>query len=146
MSKLISTLEQLHRIRTRAVDDMSLRLASQKQLCRSFEKNIAALSNFADGMATSTYTSAAQMFNQASYKYSIQRVIDWQKQEQALADIEARTIQGHLLNEVRREKSLSIVLDNKRADHQRDSLIREQKMNDAVSAQCWMRQQILRPR
>jgi len=146
MSKLISTLEQLHRMRTRAVDDLSLKLASQKQLCQRFEKNIAALNNLANGMATPTDTSAALMFNQASYKRNIQRVIDWQKQEQALADIEARTIQGHLLTEAKREKSLGMVLDDKRAERQRDRDRREQKMTDAVSAQCWLRQQILRAR
>lgn len=146
MSKLISTLEQLHRMRTRAVDDLSLKLASQKQLCQRFEKNIAALNNLANGMTTPTDTSAALMFNQASYKRNIQRVIDWQKQEQALADIEARTIQGHLLAEAKREKSLGMVLDDKRAERQRDRDRREQKMTDAVSAQCWLRQQILRAR
>ena len=146
MSKLISTLEQLHRMRTRAVDDLSLKLASQKQLCQRFENNINALSNLANGMATPTVTRAAMMFNQASYKRNIQRVIDWQKQEQALADIEARTIQSHLLTEAKREKSLGMVLDDKRAERQRDRDRREQKMTDAVSAQCWLRQQILRPR
>lgn len=146
MSKLLSTLEQLHRMRARAVDDLSRKLASQKQLCQRFENNIDALHRLANGIPTPTDTSAALMFNQASYKRNIQRVIDWQKQEQALADIEARSIQGNLLTEAKREKSLGMVLDDKRAERQRDRNRREQKMTDAVSAQCWQRQQLLRPR
>lgn len=146
MSKLISTLEQLHRMRARVVDDLGLKLAMQKQLCKRFEKNIDALSNLTNSMVTLTDTSAALMFNQASYKRNIQRIIDWQKQEQALADIEARKIQSHLLTEAKREKSLGMVLDDKRAERQRDHDRREQKMTDAVSAQCWLRQQILRAR
>lgn len=146
MSKLLSTLEQLHRMRARAVDDLSRKLASQKQLCQRFENNIDALHRLANGIPTPTDTSAALMFNQASYKRNIQRVIDWQKQEQALADIEARSIQGNLLSEAKREKSLGMVLDDKRAERQRDRDRREQKMTDAVSAQCWQRQQLLRPR
>jgi flagellar export protein FliJ len=146
MSKLISTLEQLHRMRSRVVDELSLKLATQKQLCQRFENNISALHSLAEGLSVQTDTIAAMMFNQASYKRNIQRVIDWQKQEQALADIEARSIQGNLLSESRREKSLGLVLDDKRAERQREQDRREQKATDAVSAQCWLRQQIHRTR
>lgn len=146
MSKLISTLEQLHRMRSRAVDELSLKLATQKQLCQRFENNISALRSLAEGLPAQTDTSAAMMFNQASYKRNIQRVIDWQKQEQALADIEARSIQGTLLSESRREKSLGLVLDDKRAERQREQNRREQKATDAVSSQCWLRQQLHRTR
>ena len=103
MSKLISTLEQLHLMRTRAVDDLSMKLASQKQVCQRFEKNIDALTSLASGLAAQSVNSAAMMINQSKYKQNIQRVIEWQKQEQALADLEARKIQGHLLVEAKRE-------------------------------------------
>lgn len=141
MSKLISTLEQLHLMRTRAVDDLSMKLASQKQVCQRFEKNIDALTSLASGLATQSVNSAAMMINQSKYKQNIQRVIEWQKQEQALADLEARKIQGHLLAEAKREKSLELVLDAKRSDRQMEINRREQKMTDSISAQCWLRQQ-----
>lgn len=142
MSKLISTLEQLHLMRSRAVDDLSAKLASQKQVCQRFEKNIDALSSLASGLATQSANSAAMMINQSKYKHNIQRVIDWQKQEQALANLEAKKIQGNLLAEAKREKSLELVLDAKRSDRQMELNRREQKMTDAVSAQCWLRQQL----
>ena len=142
MNKLISTLEQLHLMRTRAVDDLSSKLASQKQVCQRFEKNIDALSSLASGLATQSANSAAMMINQSKYKHNIQRVIDWQKQEQALANLEAKKIQGNLLAEAKREKSLELVLDAKRSDRQMELNRREQKMTDAVSAQCWLRQQL----
>ena len=141
MSKLISTLEQLHLMRTRAVDDLSMKLASQKQVCQRFEKNIDALTSLASGLAAQSVNSAAMMINQSKYKQNIQRVIEWQKQEQALADLEARKIQGHLLVEAKREKSLELVLDAKRSDRQMEINRREQKMTDSISAQCWLRQQ-----
>jgi len=147
MSKLISTLEQLHLLRSRAVDDLSSRLASQNQLCQRFEKNIAALTSLATELSTSGDGSAAMMFNQSKYKHNIQRVIDWQKQEQALAQLEAQKLQGNLLSESRREKSLELVLDAKRADIQTAHLRRDQKITDSLSAQCWLRQQrVLRQR
>lgn len=141
MSKLISTLEQLHLLRHRAVDDLSLKLATQKQVCQRFEKNIDALTSLATGLVTQSANSAAMMINQSRYKHNIQRVIDWQKQEQALAHLEEQKIQGNLLAESRREKSLELVLDAKRSDRQIEMNRREQKLTDSVSAQCWLRQQ-----
>lgn len=141
MSKLIATLEQLHLLRHRAVDDLSLKLATQKQVCQRFEKNIDALTSLASGLATPTANSAVMMINQSKYKHNIQRVIDWQKQEQALATLEAQKIQGNLLAEAKREKSLELVLDAKRSDRRLEMNRREQKMTDSVSAQCWLRQQ-----
>lgn len=141
MSKLISTLEQLHLLRSRAVDDLSSRLASQNQLCQRFEKNIAALTSLATELSTSGDGSAAMMFNQSKYKHNIQHVIDWQKQEQALAHVEAQKLQGNLLAESRREKSLEVVLESRRKEHRLAQERRDQKTTDAVSAQCWLRQQ-----
>lgn len=141
MNKLISTLEQLHLLRHRAVDDLSLKLATQKQVCQRFEKNIDALTSLATGLVTQSANSAAMMINQSKYKHNIQRVIDWQKQEQALAHLEAQKIQGNLLAESRREKSLELVLDAKRSDRLMEMNRREQKMTDSISAQCWLRQQ-----
>ncbi|MTH46151.1 flagellar export protein FliJ [Intestinirhabdus alba] len=141
MSKLISTLEQLHLLRARAVDDLSSQLASQNQRCQRFEKNIDALSALAAGLGSQSGSSAAMMINQSKYKHNIQRIIDWQKQEQALANLEAQKLQGNLLAEAKREKSLELVLDARRADRQADLSRREQKLTDAVSAQCWLRQQ-----
>jgi len=146
MSKLIFTLEQLHLMRTRAVDDLSLKLATQKQLCQRFEKNIDSLSSLASGMASSQLNSPVMMSNQSKYKHVIQRVIDWQKQEHALANLEAQKMQGTLLDEAKREKSLELVLEAKRRDRQQELHRREQKMTDSVSAQCWLRQQQLTTR
>ncbi|HCR3984806.1 TPA: flagellar export protein FliJ [Kluyvera ascorbata] len=142
MNKLISTLEQLHLMRTRAVDDLSSKLASQKQVCQRFEKNIDALTSLASGLAEQSVNSAVMMINQSKYKHNIQRVIDWQKQEQALANLEAQKIQGNLLAEAKREKSLELVLDAKRSDQRMEMSRREQKMTDSVSIQCWLRQQL----
>lgn len=142
MNKLISTLEQLHLMRTRAVDDLSSKLASQKQVCQRFEKNIDALTSLASGLAEQSVNSAVMMINQSKYKQNIQRVIDWQKQEQALANLEAQKIQGNLLAEAKREKSLELVLDAKRSDQRMEMSRREQKMTDSVSTQCWLRQQL----
>ncbi|CAD5351694.1 MULTISPECIES: flagellar export protein FliJ [Enterobacter] len=141
MSKLITTLEQLHLLRNRAVNDLSARLASQQQLCQRLEKNIDALTHLANNSVQEMQGSATLLCNQSGYKRHIQRVIDWQKQEQALAHVEAQKLQGNLLAESRREKSLEVVLESRRKEHRLAQERRDQKTTDAVSAQCWLRQQ-----
>ncbi|WP_279050872.1 flagellar export protein FliJ [Cedecea davisae] len=142
MSKLITTLEQLHILRNRAVKETGAKLNAQQQLCQRYEKNITALTSLAAGLTQAEGTSALQMINHSGYKRTIQRVIDWQKQEQALADLEAQQLQGALLNEARREKSLEVVLEAKRSERRAESERRERKTTDAVSAQCWLRQRL----
>src|SRR5690606_4777942 len=105
MKKIIHTLEQLHQMRNRAVQDLSVKLASQQQLCQRLEKNIHALSNLVTSTVQEIQGSAVMLSNQSVYKRHIQRVIDWQKQEQALASVEAQKLQGNLLAESRKEKS-----------------------------------------
>ena len=141
MSKLIQTLEQLHVLRNRAVKDLSSKLATQQQLCQRLEKNIPALSNLVNHSTPEMQGSVTMLHNQSFYKRNIQRVIDWQRQEQALATVEAQKLQGNLLAESRREKSLELVLDGRRQDLRQAQERREQKVTDAVSAQCWLRQQ-----
>jgi len=141
MSKLIHTLEQLHLLRHRAVKDLSGKLAAQQQLCQRLEKNIHALSNLVNHSAPEIQGNATMLNNQSVYKRNIQRVIDWQRQEQALASVEAQKLQGNLLAESRREKSLELVLDVRRQDRSLAQERREQKVTDALSAQCWLRQQ-----
>lgn len=141
MKKIITTLEQLHQIRHRAVKDLSARLASQQQLCQRLEKNIHALTSLVSGPVQALPGGATMLCNQSVYKRQIQRVIDWQKQEQALASVEARTLQGNLLAESRKEKSLELVLANRREAERLVNARRDQKTTDAVSAQCWLRQQ-----
>jgi flagellar export protein FliJ len=140
MSKLISTLEQLHLLRHRAVEDLSQQLSSQRQQCQLFEKNIIVLKSLAAGMTEIMGNSATQLINHSGYKRNIQRVIDWQKQEQALAALEVQKIQGALLQEAKREKSLELVLDDRKRELALDRTRRDQKNTDAVSAQCWLRQ------
>lgn len=141
MKKIIYTLEQLHQMRNRAVQDLSVKLASQQQLCQRLEKNIHALSNLVTSTVQDIQGSAVILSNQSVYKRHIQRVIDWQKQEQALASVEAQKLQGNLLAESRKEKSLEQVLASRRDALRLAQERRDQKITDAMSAQCWLRQQ-----
>lgn len=135
----LRVLETLHQMRQRAVDETSGRLSQQKQICQRYNHNIEALSALSDssrGMAAG----AAQMNNQASFKATIQRVIDWQKQEHALATIDQAVIQRELVEQANREMTVSLVINQQKTAFRQTQERDEQKLTDAQAMQSWMRQ------
>lgn len=79
------------------------------------------------------------MTNQAHYKKNIQRIINWQKQEQALADMKMQEIQQNLLHEARRERGYQLVLEQRQDKFASEEARKDQKTTDAMSTQSWMR-------
>lgn len=139
-NKLISTLEQLHKLRERTVDSLNVELATQKSKCQHLEQNIEVLTALAKGVKSAKIERhAALMNNQTRYKCTIQRVIDWQKQEQALAELEKNKIGKALLAAAKQEKSLELVLDGHKSALYTERARQEQKTTDALSTQSWLR-------
>jgi len=134
----LQVLEKLQLIRQRAVEETSGKLSQQKQLCQRYSNNIEALRALSDsssGMAAD----AAQMNNQARFKATIQRVIDWQKQEEALASIEQQAIQRELVEHANREMTINVVMEQQKVAI-RQALDRDQqKITDGQAMQSWMR-------
>lgn len=141
MPKTIRTLEQLVQLRARSVQDLSGKLSSQRQLCQRYENNIEALNNLAITPVSAGNTHGAMMINQAHYKKNIQRIINWQKQEQALAEMKMQEIQQNLLHEARKERGFQTVLEQRRDKFADEEARKAQKVTDSLSAQCWMRRQ-----
>ncbi|CFQ54165.1 flagellar export protein FliJ [Yersinia frederiksenii] len=140
----INTLRQLQQLRQQALNQASSQLVQQKQLCQRYQSNINALISLADLSLTATpvlapKVAALQMANNAHYKRHIQRVIDWQKQEQVLANIEASKLQLQLQQQACREKTVAVVLEQQQELHQLELSRGEQKTTDAQAAQCWQR-------
>ncbi|WP_145584832.1 flagellar export protein FliJ [Yersinia intermedia] len=136
--KLMNTLQRLQQLRQQALNQATSQLAQQKQLCQRYQNNINALASLTH-FALTPVVGAALMTNSASYKRHIQRVIDWQKQEQVLANIEASKLQTHLQQQARREKIVAVVLEQQQQQCQMEQGRREQKTTDGLAAQCWQR-------
>ncbi|CNC13352.1 flagellar export protein FliJ [Yersinia intermedia] len=136
--KLMNTLQRLQQLRQQALNQATSQLAQQKQLCQRYQNNINALASLTH-FALTPVAGAALMTNSASYKRHIQRVIDWQKQEQVLANIEAGKLQIHLQQQARREKIVAVVLEQQQQQCQMEQGRREQKTTDGLAAQCWQR-------
>lgn len=134
----LQVLEKLHQIRQRAVEDTSSKLSQQKQLQQRYNNNIEALRALSDS-SSGIASDAVQMHNQARFKATIQRVIDWQQQEKALAAIEQASTQRELLEHASREMTLNVVMEQQKVAI-RQALDRDrQKLTDAQAMQSWMR-------
>lgn len=139
----IKTLEQLHKIRERKVNDLNAELVMQQSKCRHIEQNITTLTALAQGIAPIKVNQhVALMSNQASYKRTIQRVVDWQKQEQALAELEKEKIGKALLAAAKHEKSLALTLDGHKSALYTERARQDQKVMDALSTQSWLRRRL----
>lgn len=133
-----SVLERLRQMRERELEEVTGRLAQQKILCQRYASNIEALTGLSNRELPSG-CDAVQLSHQARFRANIQRVIDWQKQEQALAESRRQTLQQELVNEACREKSLSVVLDQQRAALQHQRQLAEQNQTDSQIMQSRMR-------
>ncbi|HEX4499795.1 MAG TPA: flagellar export protein FliJ [Scandinavium sp.] len=140
MSRMITTLEQLKRLRHQSVDDLTSKLTHQQQVSNRCDRNIDALNSLAGSVTSERLLDATMMTNHSAYKNNIQRIVNWQKQQQALADAEARQLKAKLLVEAKREKSVELLLDMRRDDLRKEQERSEQKQTDAASAQAWLRQ------
>ncbi|AKP33116.1 flagellar export protein FliJ [Yersinia aleksiciae] len=142
--KMVKTLQRLQQLRQRALNQTTSQLAQQKQLCQRYQNNINALTSlthfsFAVRAGACPTIGAFQMTNSAHYKRHIQRVIDWQKQEQTLADMEAGKLQVQLQQQACREKIVAVVVEQQQQLYQMEQGRREQKITDNLAAQCWLR-------
>lgn len=140
MSTHIDTLTHLQRIRKKSVQDKTVELAQQKQQCTRFDNNIKALGMLMQktGIAARD-TSAAALKNVAGYKGSLQRVMNWQEEELALAQMKQTRIQASLVSAACQEKVVALTLDDSLTARQAERAVKQQKVSDDVAVQCWLR-------
>lgn len=143
MNETILTLQRLKQIRERAVSQLTTELARQKQLCQRYQNNIRALTTLNDESSANISANPVLMSNSSNYKSHIQKVIDWQKQEYALADKTAQTMQKDLVKQACREKTVDLVLQDQQAALKTEQDRHQQKMTDGLSAQAWLRNRLL---
>ena len=141
MKTLIDTLAQLQKIRHKAVQDRMVTLAQQKQKSDRFESNIKALGMLMQKTTLPEQPPTATMLkNIAGYKGTLQRVLNWQKEEHALAQIKEKQIQQDLVAAACREKVVSLTLASSHEQQQHEFSIKQQKASDDIAGQCWLRQ------
>lgn len=141
MKQVINTLVQLQRLRDSAVKTTTVALAQQRQVATRYENNIKALGQLVHKTRTEAlpHFCAQSLNNIAGYKGSLLRVVKWQEQEKALADIKTQQIQKNLMQAACQEKIVALTLDTQRERIAHEQASREQKGVDDIATQSWLR-------
>ena len=141
MKQTIHTLAQLQRQRASIVITTTVALARQRQVTTRYENNINALGQLVQKTRTEDLSDlcAQTLSNIAGYKDNLLRVVKWQEQEKALADIKTQQIQKDLIQAACQEKIVALTLDSQREKDARNRASREQKGVDDIATQSWLR-------
>lgn len=143
MANTLHTLEQLHLLRRRQLDEMSRDFSRHQQQQQRLKKTLDTLTGLATELPAITSPSPSQLCNQVNYQRTLQRVIDGQTQAHALAQAEARRLQGNLLLARKKHQGLENLLNRQREQQQETLRRKEQQATDALAAQQ-IRQRIMR--
>lgn len=143
MANTLHTLEQLHLLRRRQLDEMSRDFSRHQQQQQRLKKTLDTLTGLATELPVITSPSPSQLCNQVNYQRTLQRVIDGQTQAHALAQAEARRLQGNLLLARKKHQGLENLLNRQREQQQETLRRKEQQATDALAAQQ-IRQRIMR--
>jgi len=145
VKQMLDTLAQLQRLRDSTVQTTTVALARQRQVAIQYENNLRALRQ----LMLKTRAEAQPHFcpqtlsNMAGYKGNLLRVMKWQEQEQALAEIKMQQLQKGLLQAACQEKIVALTLDDQRERAASEQASREQKEVDEIASQSWLRTQRL---
>lgn len=141
MKQMIHTLAQLRHLRGSVVKTTTVALARQRQVVTRYESNINALGQLVQKTRTDELPDfcAQTLSNIAGYKDNLLRVVKWQEQEKALADIKTQQIQSVLMQAACQEKIVALTLDTQQEKIAREQASREQKGVDDIAIQSWLR-------
>jgi len=146
VKQVIHTLVQLQRLRESTVKTTTVALAQQRQVATRYENNIKALGQLVQKSRAEDlpHFCAQALNNLAGYKGSLLRVVKWQEQEKALADIKTQQIQKKLMQAACQEKIAALTLNSQRERAASEQANSEQKGVDDIAIQNWLRIQRLK--
>lgn len=139
MKDQIDVLSRLASLRGSRVQQMLGRVNYQKNLCQRYRNNITGLNRLCG--FTVPMTTPLQRDNQQQYKATLHKMVELQRRELQLAEENLARIQAELMAAMRSEKVVMQVIDSKMAQWQAALAQQEQKIQDGLAAQAWMRAQ-----
>ncbi|KRW61181.1 flagellar export protein FliJ [Pseudomonas sp. TTU2014-080ASC] len=139
MKEQIDVLRRLASLRNSQVQQMLGRVHYQQNLCQRYRNNIAGLSRLCT--FTVPMTTPLQRDNQQRYKATLYKMVEMQRRELELAELNLKRIQGELLSAMRNEKVITQLMDSKIEEWNLLLGQQEQKIQDGLAAQAWWRNQ-----
>ncbi|WXL25735.1 flagellar export protein FliJ [Ectopseudomonas mendocina] len=139
MKEQIDVLKRLASLRNSQVQQMLGRVNYQQNLCQRYRNNIAGLSRLCS--FTVPMTTPLQRDNQQRYKATLYKMVEMQRRELELAELNLKRIQGELLAAMRNEKVITQLMDSKIEEWNLLLGQQEQRIQDGLAAQAWWRNQ-----
>lgn len=137
MKQQIELLSRLASLRNHKVQQMLRQVTYQQNLCQRYRNNITGLSRLCS--FTVPMTTPLQRNNQNQYKMTLHKMVELQQRELTLAEQNLTRIRDELMAAMRSEKAVTHVIDNKMSQWQQILGQQEQKIQDGLAAQSWMR-------
>jgi flagellar export protein FliJ len=147
-SRQLKPLEQLVDLREREVDRLSADMADQQALRQRYLGNLARLEQLCDssgpsgaqgGSGRAAKLSPALALNCGGYKQAVLSMMDTHRLDLRLHESEMGVTRRRMVDAVRRHEALDQVLEQKRDDVRREHNVREQKGQDELATQVWLR-------
>jgi len=140
--RLHDCLGQLQELREQSRDRAQARWAEQERRCDRMADAVQRLETLAASSAPAPFdgrTSAALLSNQGAYKDTVLDLARQQRQALTQGRADAAAAQAVLMSEARGEAALAKVRDQVGARIAQDARRQEQKTQDAVATQAWLR-------
>lgn len=142
-SPMQRSLDLMITVRERELERRVADLARKQALGARYLGNVQKLEQLARqlGGSTGPVLDAGLAANRAAYQQGVQALAEAQKQELALHEADAAHTRQAVQTLARRQQALGQVLDRSLAQSQAEQQRREQKSQDAMAGQAWLRGQ-----
>ncbi|OWY39971.1 flagellar export protein FliJ [Xenophilus sp. AP218F] len=140
----IKRLGLLVQLRERDKDKLEAELAKKRRLQERYQRNIERL----DALCAASGASGgaghpALALNRAGYKGHLQQLLHGQRQDLKLAEADAAVCQRALLAADLRREQVALARAEAQEEWRRAEGRREQKLNDELAGQAWLRGRVL---
>lgn len=139
--KALNSLHRLKTLREREVDRLQSEMAAKEALRRRYQGNLDRLQALCDGSGASGALAPTLALNCAGYKEAVLSLAASHRESLVLHEANLAATQRALLAASRRHRVLDQVLENAQERSRRAEAVREQKRQDDLAAQVWLRRQ-----
>jgi len=137
----VKSLSTLVTLREKDVDRLSADVAAKQVVRVRYQTNLERMARLVDSCEPISLgnSSAVQALNRANYKTSVLQMADLHRQDLALHEADMAIAQNALHDAARRQEVLEQVLDKQQRSLLKVRLSQEQKQQDDMASQVWLR-------
>lgn len=142
----IASLAALVELRERDKQLLLAELVAKRELAERYRNNLARLERLCESAGASGSASGAQLSvlsqNRADYKQAVMRMAEGHRNELKLHESDMHLAQQTLTAAVHRHEALDQLLARQREDRQRSRSRNDQKRQDELASQSWLRERV----